>query len=32
MDFRIDLAVIEILPKGSRFGLTLHNLSEKKRG
>ncbi|ASI89862.1 beta-N-acetylhexosaminidase [Vibrio mediterranei] len=29
MDFRIDLAVIEILPKGSRFGLTLHNLSEK---
>lgn len=29
MDFRVDLAVVEILPKGCRFGLTLHNLSDK---
>ncbi len=29
MDFRVDLAIVERLPKGCRFGLTLHNLSEK---
>lgn len=29
MDFRVDLAIVEYLAKGCRFGLTLHNLSEK---
>ncbi|MCW8347995.1 family 20 glycosylhydrolase [Vibrio sp. ZSDZ65] len=29
MDFRVDIAVLDSHKKGSRFGLTLHNLSEK---
>ncbi|MFA0441203.1 beta-hexosaminidase [Vibrio sp. 10N.286.49.C2] len=29
MDFRVDIAILESHTKGSRFGLTLHNLSEK---